>query len=232
MHETIKIEDRWYVLATSSRADDRIRVLKHGDTFAVFDRFGDIQPIGTGEQGIYHQGTRFLSQLELYLNGRRPMLLNSSVKQDNSSLAIDLTTPDFYSDDGALEVLKGTIHVFRAKLLWNACCHEHLRLANFGHVPIPLSLVLRFGADYVDIFEVRGFRRARRGYDLAPALLEDRVILSYRGLDGVSRHTALGCAPAPNVIAPDQVEYALVLPPKGKTDLHITIMCEPGGGDP
>ncbi|MGX6566022.1 amylo-alpha-1,6-glucosidase [Cupriavidus necator] len=227
MHETIRIEDRWYVLATSSRADDRIRVLKHGDTFAVFDRFGDIQPIGTGEQGLYHQGTRFLSQLELYLNGRRPMLLNSSVKQDNSLLTIDLTTPDFYSD-GVLVVPKGTIHMFRAKLLWNSCCHEHLRLVNYGNAPITLNLLLRFGADYVDIFEVRGFRRARRGYDLAPALLEDRVILSYRGLDGVTRHTALSCAPAPSVIAPDQVEYVLELPPKGRTDLHVALTCDSG----
>ncbi|KAI3597208.1 hypothetical protein D8I24_6874 (plasmid) [Cupriavidus necator H850] len=227
MHETIRIENRWYVLATSSHADDRTRVLKHGDTFGVFDRFGDIHSIGTGDQGLYHQGTRFLSRLELYLNGRRPMLLNSSVTQDNSLLTIDLTTPDFDSD-GTLVVPKGTIHVFRAKLLWNACCHEHLRLVNYGSEPITLSLLLRFGADYADIFEVRGFRRPRRGYDLAPALLEDRVILSYRGLDGVTRHTALCCAPAPSEIAPDRVEYALDLAPKGTTDLHVAVMCEPG----
>ena len=29
--ETIRVADRWYVLATSSRTDDRTRVLKHGD---------------------------------------------------------------------------------------------------------------------------------------------------------------------------------------------------------
>src|ERR1700748_2922580 len=57
MDETIKVEDRWYVLATSSRADDRTRVLKHGDTFALYDRFGDIEHIGTREQGLYHDGT-------------------------------------------------------------------------------------------------------------------------------------------------------------------------------
>ena len=51
------------------------RVLKHGDTFAVFDRYGDIAAGGAGEQGLYHAGTRFLSRLELRLEGGRPLLL-------------------------------------------------------------------------------------------------------------------------------------------------------------
>src|SRR5512147_177029 len=96
VEEAIRIEDRWYVLATSSRADDRIRVLKHADIFGVFDRFGDVHPIGTGGQGIYYEGTRYLSLFETLLNGQRPMLLNSNVRQDNSLLTVDLTTPDFY----------------------------------------------------------------------------------------------------------------------------------------
>ena len=37
--------------AASSSTDERRRVLKHGDTFAVFDQFGDIKPGGLGEGG-------------------------------------------------------------------------------------------------------------------------------------------------------------------------------------
>src|ERR1041385_1524143 len=116
-HETIQIEDKWYVLATSSRSDDRTRLLKCGETFAVFDRFGDIQPIGSNGQGLYHDGTRFLSSSELHVNDVRPLLLNSSVKQDNSLLTVDLTVPDCY-EDNELAILKGMVHIFRAKLLW------------------------------------------------------------------------------------------------------------------
>src|SRR4051794_13662585 len=99
-------KNQWYVLATASRSDDRTRVLKHGETFAVFDRFGDVECGGTGEQGLYHQGTRFLSGSDLQINGHRPMLLNSSVKDDDSLLAVDLTTPDVY-ENGRLVVPKG-----------------------------------------------------------------------------------------------------------------------------
>ena len=51
--------------------DDRTRVLKHGDTFAVFDHSGQIKPGGLGEEGLYHEGTRYLSCLILELDGSR-----------------------------------------------------------------------------------------------------------------------------------------------------------------
>ena len=167
MDDAIRIAERWYVLASSSRADDRTRVLKHGETFAVFDRFGDVQLIGTGEHGIYHQGSRYLSHLELRLNGERPMLLNSSVKQDNFLLTVHLTTTDF-CEEGKITVLKGTVHVARARLLWMAACHELLIISNYGEQPVTLNVSLHYGADYADIFEARGFSREGRGEYLPP----------------------------------------------------------------
>ena len=47
--EVLRISDRFYILSTSARIDDRTRVLKHGDAFAVFDRFGHVEGAGTGE---------------------------------------------------------------------------------------------------------------------------------------------------------------------------------------
>ena len=40
--EVIQVEEKYYIVATSSRLDDRTRVLKHGETFAVCDRFGGL----------------------------------------------------------------------------------------------------------------------------------------------------------------------------------------------
>ncbi len=64
-HDRIRVDDHWYVLATSSLADERTRVLKHGDTFGVLDHYGEMRPIGLGEQGLFHRGTRFLSPMDL-----------------------------------------------------------------------------------------------------------------------------------------------------------------------
>ncbi|HZU35619.1 MAG TPA: glycogen debranching N-terminal domain-containing protein, partial [Gemmataceae bacterium] len=106
--------DPFYILATSPQADEATRVLKHGDTFAVFDHYGDIKPIGLGEEGLYHGGTRFLSCNILMLGKDRPLFLSSTVKHDNDLLAIDLANPDVYVGD-KLAVPRGTLHLFRTK---------------------------------------------------------------------------------------------------------------------
>src|SRR5438552_18701708 len=74
--------DPYYIQATAPPADLHTRVLKHGDTFAIFDRYGDIKHTGLDEEGIYYQGTRFLSCLLLTLGEERPLFLSSTVKHD------------------------------------------------------------------------------------------------------------------------------------------------------
>src|SRR5262245_16810194 len=111
MEEIIEVQQQFYILATSSRVDDRSRVLKQGDTFAVFDRYGNIQRVALGEQGLYHEGTRFLSRLELRVMGRRPLLLSSTVKEDNAALNVDLTNPDITVDEQVL-LPRDQVHIF------------------------------------------------------------------------------------------------------------------------
>src|ERR671937_769742 len=97
--ELIHVHDQFYIVSSSARLDDRTRVLKHGDTFAVFDRFGDIEAPGPPELGIYHEDTRFLSRLTLRLAKKRPMLLSSTTKEDNALLTVDLTNLDLAHND-------------------------------------------------------------------------------------------------------------------------------------
>src|SRR5437016_10042316 len=104
-----KERDPYYILAKSPPADMHSRVLKHGDTFAVFDRYGDVRPTGLKEEGLYHEGTRFLSCLLLGLEDERPLFLSSTVKEENDLLAVDLTNPDV-SEGGWVVVPRGTLH--------------------------------------------------------------------------------------------------------------------------
>ena len=85
--ELLFLDDQYYIHASSSRVDDRKRVLKRGDTFAVFDRHGDIHPFGHGGHGLYCRDTRFLSRFELTIAGQRPLLLNSGITQDTAVFA-------------------------------------------------------------------------------------------------------------------------------------------------
>jgi glycogen debranching enzyme len=107
---------QFFMPVTASLQERRPRTMKHADTFAVFDRYGNIQRIGLGEQGLYHEGTRFLSRLDLRIHGRRPLLLSSTVKEDNALLAVDLTNPDFLVDNEVV-LPRSQVHFFRCSFV-------------------------------------------------------------------------------------------------------------------
>ena len=86
-------------------------------------------------EGLYHEDTRFLSHQELLIDGARPLFLGSTVKEDNSLLVVELMNPDL-DRDGGERVGKGTLHIFRAKLLWRGACYEHIRVTNHGREPV------------------------------------------------------------------------------------------------
>ena len=101
-------EDPFYILATDSAADEVTRVLKHGEAFAVFNRHGDIDSTGLGQQGLYCEGTRFLSLLHFKLGNARPFLLDSAIKDDNLLFVVNLTNPDIYQA-GRIVLPRGTL---------------------------------------------------------------------------------------------------------------------------
>src|SRR4051812_13836313 len=138
--------EQFYILATRPRPDDRTRVLKHGESFAVFDRAGAIRPEGLSELGLFHQGTRFLSAFEPFLEKQPPQLLSSTVRRDNVLIA-DLTNPDFERFAGGL-LPRDTVHVFGLGFLWDGTFHARFRLHNYGLRDLDLRFSLRFAADY------------------------------------------------------------------------------------
>jgi glycogen debranching enzyme len=224
LDDVIRVEDQYYILATSSLADDRTQVLKQGETFAVFDRYGDMQALGLGEQGLYHEGTRFLSRFVLRLGSGRPLLLSSTVREDNALLTVDLTNPDF-AIDGQVAVPRGTLHIFRNKFLWQGTYYERLQIYNYGLMPVDFPLYLQCDGDFVDIFEVRGLRREHRGRKLEAVVKHDGIVLGYAGLDGITRRTCLQCSPAPAAILGSELRFEINLPPKSEVTLDLTVSC-------
>ena len=225
--EIVRIQDEFYIVASSSRIDDRKQVLKHGESFAVFDRMGDIAPVGLGELGIYHEGTRFVSRLSFTLGGVRPLLLSSAVREDNTVLVVDLTNPDILHGDAVI-VPHGSIHIFREKMLWHGVCYETIRATNYGVRPVELTLATRVDGDFADIFEVRGISRARRGRLSGPSPDADGFVLGYAGLDGVARRLRVRCSPSPRAAADGLIEHVMHLEPQGEDAMSVTFACEIG----
>ena len=214
-----------HILANADSIDDRRRVLKHGDTFAVFDHYGDIKPGGLGEEGLYHEGTRYLSCLVLELEGTRPVFLSSTVRDENDQLAVALTNPDLLRD-GAVRIPLGTLHLALKKFLWQGVCYQQLRVKNHGRDTVETTLRLHFAADFADIYEVRGMTRRSRGHNLPPEVGDSRLILGYRGLDNVVRRSLLELTPAPSVLLASSARLDLALAPRQEALFTLTVGCE------
>jgi glycogen debranching enzyme len=213
-----------HIIAAASLADERTRVLKHADTFAVFDHYGDVKPGGLGEEGLYHDGTRHLSCFVLELEGHRPFFLNSVVRDENDQLTITLTNPDMMC--GGDWAPLGTLHIELRKFLWHGALHQQLCVRNHGLEALDASIALHFAADFADIFEVRGMKRIARGEDLPSTLSRDRVVLAYRGLDGVTRRTVFQFSPKPAELTASFARLALVLEPQQHATFQLVIACE------
>jgi glycogen debranching enzyme len=208
----------------------RPRTLKHGQMFAVFDPRGDIVAAGGSPDGIYYRDTRFLSRLELRLNDAPLLLLSSNVQEDNVVLAVDLTNPDL----GPAERvgLRGElIHVNRRKYLWDNCCHERLLVHNYDLVAHDLTLSIGFGADFADLFEVRGEKRSRRGRLSSKRCSNAAVELHYSGLDRIERVARLTFEPTPTFLDGGGARFELSLKPGEATRLIVRIACDDGAAD-
>src|ERR1700687_6437122 len=127
MADILRVKNAYYVRAASALADDRTRVLKYGDTFAVFNRYGDIEALGATPFGLFHAETRHLSRRTLRINDQQPLLLSSTIRDDNGFLSVDLTNVDS-PQNGVGALSRGILHVFRLVFLKECTCYEHVRL--------------------------------------------------------------------------------------------------------
>ena len=217
--------EHYYIATSDSPTDDRARVLKYGRTFFVFDRLGDVQTTGMGEQGLFFEDTRHLSELSVTLWETRPLLLSSTVETSNLLFTADLANLDV-SRGNQVVIPRGTLHVMRSRFLWKNSCYEEFVFVNHGLSDLQVPFCMAFDADFADIFEVRGMHRQRRGNTMPPEMKEKSVLLSYEGLDGAVRNTNVQWSSAPTSATDRQLRYQISLSPKERASFQFQISCE------
>jgi len=141
-------------------------VLKDGETFAMLDPRGEIDPSSHPDSGIFHRGTRQVSRLQLLLWDQPPRVLSST---ERGEMGLHVSHLSNESSAGAAPS-QGSLHLERSSLVTADSCLQQLSFTSFEPTPLRVPISLRFDADFRDIVEVRGIERARRGSAAAGAV--------------------------------------------------------------
>jgi len=200
----------FYIVGDSSPARPRC-TLKQDYCFAILDNYGDIGSSSDAASGFFYKDTRYLSRLTVLINKAQPLLLGSTIRDDNLNLRVDLTNPD--SDDEEITLLKDTIHIARLIYLHRGALRQRHAVTNHGSKTVFIEIGLLFDSDFADLFEIRGMRRPARGTLEKQVTAPDRVLLRYTGLDRMERSTALSFNPAPDKLSTGSAQYFLKLEP-------------------
>jgi glycogen debranching enzyme len=127
------------------------------------DRFLVCQPdgriLGGVDDGFFTRDTRFISGYDLYINGQRPVLLNSAPIQFFSS-RYEFTNDELLDDAGRVPRHVLAIRVDRTV---SGGIHEDIDIVSYASRPIRLTIEIAIASDFADIFDVRSNSFVRRG---------------------------------------------------------------------
>jgi glycogen debranching enzyme len=195
--DTLKVNGRTYIPTNQLPIEDWNCVigdrpvptlsLKDDTLFLVTDSLGNISGKGCRQDGIeasmglFCWDTRFLSRLELQIDGASPVLLSSSAHK-GFALSVLCANPQ-------LENIKAETIGIQRRIALNGGLFEEIQINNYNTQAVEFKLSLSFDADFVDLFEVRGYPRSQHGQllrcvsnaELKPASAE--LILAYQGVD-------------------------------------------------
>jgi hypothetical protein len=191
--------------------------LKDGHAFLVADHNGDI---AAGAEGLYDRDTRVLSRWIFCVGERHPTRLSSTVSDDNAVFTFHGTNRALPPVNGR-GTPRGAIHIERRRTLQGERLYERVRCTNFGLDQVMLPLVFEFGADFRDMFEVRGIRRPRHGELQAPEVHGRHVAFAYDGLDGVRRTSGVAFSEPPWRMDGERAEFMFTLSPGDRIDLFV-----------
>ena len=177
-----------------------------------------------GEEGIYCEGTRFLSRFELLIFDHRPLLLSSTQSGDDALFEADLTNADVVRD-GHGRIGRGQINLRRSRVLLTSRCVERIRVTYYGFDRLVVPLTIRMDADFADVFEVRGTHRAARGVRMRDVPGDDYV-MGYRGLDQVERRARVAWSRRPDAIERGTLRFLLPLEPDTPTMIDVSVSYE------
>ncbi|GGG04065.1 amylo-alpha-1,6-glucosidase [Paenibacillus abyssi] len=190
------------------------RVIKEGDIFLLTEPNGDITENNEAGHGLYTKDTRFLSRLELLIDGEKPSVLSSNA--DKSYFA-SIRLMKVRQDEGAIELL-------RERFIYQGVLYERITLTNFFPDSRTFDFSAGFDADFQDMFLVRKYRTGETGEITGREAGERQLSIRYQGKDDIVRETVIEWNQDESGIDPQGiVHFTMTLQPQESQQICFVI---------
>lgn len=189
-------------------------VLKHNDSFAILDEHGDMLARNEIDHhiadGLISRDTRLLARAELRIHGARPVLVDSYIDDYNTVFFAHLQVAENETQP----------EIWRSMFLWQDVLYEQISIANHSGADVTLDIGYIYDADFKDLFELRGAKRAASGTRSEPCLTDTGLRFDYTGVDGRPRACCLSFSQTPTMVD-GTVHFRLHIPAGETGYLHI-----------
>jgi glycogen debranching enzyme len=168
---------------------------KDNRAFAVVDPQGESPRLYSSgsELGFYYNDTRYLGVWEMTFNGVSPVALAKELRFGGNTVVFSMTNRDFQKIGGSGRIPRDTFLIRRVLSFVDDRLFETVEIKNFDNESHELQIEQWAGGKFDDVFEVRGFPRAKRGKMLCTEEVSSEgqrlSVLQYEGLDDEIRRT-------------------------------------------
>ena len=184
--------------------------LIEGVTFCICEQTGDITP--GGQQGLFSRDTRFLSRLELDVDGQRLEPLTVNYPAPYAAEFVARRPPRAGTADS-------TLMVVRRRYVGNGML-EKLTIHNLGHETTVIVATLTVDADFAGLFEVKqGWVRSRD--TISRTAENSKLRMSYR-FAGESRAVTITTTPSPR-ITDGRITWHAIIPARDRWSAEVEV---------
>ena len=169
--------------------------------------------VGDAQDGFFTRDTRFISAYDVWINGSRPILLNSAPIQFFSS-RFEYTNDRLLDDVGPVPRQSLALRLDRTVA---EAVHEDYDLVNYARRPVRLTIEIAIHSDFADIFDVKRGELLRRG-ELNTRWFRSRGELRTTYVNGdFKRHLTVAVERASSTpqFANGRLVFVANIPPKG-----------------
>jgi len=158
------------------------------------NKSGDIPQDDDRHLGLFMKDTRFLSRMQMFINGNRPVLLSTNANE-NELTTILLTNghvDHLELQEGDTPLWRESIELKRSRFIYDDALYENASLKNYFPKPVRFRFTVVFDADFNDMFIIRGFQTGQVGHKRKSSYEKGKLILTYDDAkDGIVRETRI-----------------------------------------